>query len=168
MITVRVGDLAESDAEAILRPVSGDWTAVTAAMRRLEMAAGDAVAEQCGRLGDLPPGSAAITGAGALNAKFMVHVVVRSREEGVSRNVVKQALLNGLRRLEEWAIESVAMPPLGTGAGNLDAEESAAVMVPTLLERMAEVAHPSEVVLYVENEYERQAFEAQLRRPGAS
>src|SRR5690606_7420505 len=106
------------------------------------------------------------TGGGNLRAQFLVHAIVRSMDEPVSENSVRRALQNGLRRLSEWAIESVAMPPLGTGAGNLDAEDSARTMVVTLLEHMRDAAHPSEVEIRVESEYEREAFERALTMHG--
>jgi O-acetyl-ADP-ribose deacetylase (regulator of RNase III) len=111
-------------------------------------------------------GSAVITGAGSLRAQFMVHAIVRSVDEPVSEHGVRRALQNGLRRLSEWAIDSVAMPPLGTGAGNLDAEESAQTMVTTLLEHMRDAEHPSAVEIRVDSEYEQQAFERALAMHG--
>ncbi len=148
----------------MLRPVSADWSAPTPAMRRLEQVAGPGLEAQCARLGELPVGSAVITPAGGLAAEFMVHAVIRSPEEAVTVSGVRRALRNGLRRLAEWAIAEVAMPPLGTGAGNLDAEESAAAMVPVLVEHAAASGSPARVVIVVETEYERQAFERELRR----
>jgi serine/threonine-protein kinase len=168
VILIRQGELAAATATAVLRPVAAEWDAVTPAMRRLEAAAGAEVEAACRRMGELPVGSAAITAAGALVARFMVHVVVRSREEPVSAAVVRRGLENGLRRLTEWAIESVAMPPLGTGAGNLDAEESARVMVPVLTAHLAAHPHPARVEVVVESAYEREAFERALRMGGAA
>jgi O-acetyl-ADP-ribose deacetylase len=166
VIRVVLGDLASSSADAVLRPVSAEWTAVTPAMRRLEIAAGPAVEAQCRTLGELPVGSASITPAGALAAQFMVHVVVRSVDEQVSETGVRRGLQNGLRRLAEWGIHRVALPPLGTGAGNLDADESAAIMIPALLEQMAS-GTPAEVEIFVDSEYEREAFQRRLDRAGA-
>lgn len=162
MIEVRIGELASAAEMAILRPVSADWAAVTSASRRLELAAGPAVLEQCSRLGELLVGSAVITGAGDLQAQYLVHVAVRSREEPVTPAIVRRGLVNGLRRLSEWAVESIAMPPLGTGAGNLDTEHAAEIMVPVLREHMGGSEHPARVVIVVENEYERLAFERLL------
>lgn len=162
MIEVRIGELASAAETAILRPVAADWAAVTPATRRLELAAGPAVLEQCARLGELPVGSAVITGAGDLPAEYLVHVAVRSREEPVTPAAVRRGLMNGLRRLSEWAVESVALPPLGTGAGNLDTEQAAELMVPMLREHMRVSEHPTRVVIVVESEYERHAFERLL------
>ncbi|MGH7483288.1 MAG: macro domain-containing protein [Longimicrobiales bacterium] len=168
MIELRIGRLEESAAEAILRPVAADWSPVTPAMRRLDEAAGAAVAEQCARLGELPVGSAAITAAGQLDAQFLVHVVVRSRDEPVNPAIVARALLNGLRRLAEWEIGSVALPALGTGAGNLDAEEAAEAMLPVLTAHLNASSHPSRLTLVLEGEYEHAAFAAALARHAGS
>jgi O-acetyl-ADP-ribose deacetylase (regulator of RNase III) len=158
VIEVRVLELADADADALLRPIAADGSAVNPAMRRLEQAAGGAFVAQCERFGDMPVGSAVITDAGALSARFMVHVVVRSAEEPVTRGGVQRALRNGLRRLDEWGVARVALVPLGTGAGNLDAEEAAQLMVPVLREHMAVSAHPASVVIAVESDYEHAVF----------
>jgi O-acetyl-ADP-ribose deacetylase (regulator of RNase III) len=164
VIRVVTGELADSGAEAVLRPVSAEWTAVTPAMRRLELVAGPTVEAQCRTLGELPVSSAIITPAGDLAAHFMIHVIVRSRHEQVSEAGVRRALQNGLRRVAEWGIHHVAMPPLGTGAGNLDADDSAAIMIPVLLEQMLVTGAPAQVEVCVETEYERDAFERRLER----
>jgi O-acetyl-ADP-ribose deacetylase len=163
VIRVVQGDITSTDVEAVLRPVSAEWNAVTPATRRLELAAGPTVEAQCRAVGELPVGSAVITSAGALSARFMVHVVVRSVDEQVTEHGVRRCLQNGLRRLAEWGIHEVAMPPLGTGAGNLDAEESAAIMIPILQEQVRAGGPPSEFHIFVDSEYDRDAFDVHVR-----
>ncbi len=163
-LAVDLGVLAETPAGALVNPVDDDWQAATPAARRLELAAGAVRAAQRRALGELPVGSATITPAGSLPAQFLIHVVVRSRDEGVTRGGVRRALQNGLRRAVEWAITDVAMPPLGTGAGNLDAEESAAVMLPVLRAHLRAAAFPERVRIVVESEYELDSFRRELAR----
>ena len=164
MIRVVQGELAAQELAAVLRPVSAEWEPVTPATRRLELAAGTDLLEQCQKLGELPVGSAVITSAGQLRTQFMVHVSVRSIEETVTIAIIRRALQNGLRRLSEYGIESVSVAPLGTGAGNLDAEESAAEMIPILLEHLQSGQKPQKIDVVVDSEYERDAFERALKR----
>lgn len=164
MIAVRIAELAEVEAGAVMRPVASDFSPVTPAMSRLDRAAGAVVEAQCARLGDLPAGSAVITAGGGIRAGFIVHVVVRTPEENPSAAVVRRGLQNGLRRLVEWEIDSVALAPLGTGAGNLDPEESAAAMVPVLAEHLRASPYPSRVVLVAEDAYQQSVFEAAVER----
>jgi O-acetyl-ADP-ribose deacetylase (regulator of RNase III) len=162
MIDIVLGDIADTHMTAIMHPVSAEWDPVTPAMRRLELAAGTEITEQCRKLGELPIGSAVITGAGAAKAEFMVHVIVRSMVEAVSESGVQRALQNGLRRCVEWGIEAIAIPPIGTGAGNLDAEEVAHLMLPVLLDHMRDAQYPARVLLVADSEYERDAFQQVL------
>ena len=164
MIEVVQGDIANLRASAILRPVSAEWDPVSSAARRIEIAAGPELLEQCGKLGDLPVGSAVLTGAGNLQADYIVHASVRSVDEQVSESTVYRAFQNALRRCVEWSIDSLAVPPLGTGAGNLDAEDAAAVMVPILLEHLRDADFPVTVSVVVESEYELDVFRHELSR----
>ena len=157
-----LAELAELEVDAVLRPVSAEWEAVTPAMRRLELAAGPALTAYCQRLGEPPVGSALITPAGALRARFMVHVVVRSVDQPVSEAVVRLGFRNGLRRLQEWAIERVALPALGTGAGNLDAEDVACIMLDEYYDHAVTADYPTELTIAAESDYELEAFRRQL------
>ena len=168
MIRIVAGELADTTSEAVLRPVSADWAAPTPAMRRLEIVTGDGPTRQCEALGELPVGSAVITPAGDLDAQFMIHVVVRSYSEQVSEPGIRRCLENGLRRAEEWGIRRIAMPPLGTGAGNLDPDDSAAIMIPVLLEHMRAGGSISEVEIFVDSDYERDVFERHVTAAGAT
>jgi O-acetyl-ADP-ribose deacetylase (regulator of RNase III) len=74
-----------------------------------------------------------------------------------------------LRRLVEWRIDSVALPPLGMGAGNLDAEESAQLMIPILIDHMRKEPAPRRVEVVVDSAYEHEVFGRVLAAlPGAS
>jgi O-acetyl-ADP-ribose deacetylase (regulator of RNase III) len=162
VIQIRVGRLEEMVVPAYLRPVAADGSAVTPAMARLEAALGDRVREQLRRAGELPVGSASITPGGDLPADFLVNIVVRSHDEPVTAAAIERGLVNGLRRLREWAIDMAATVPLGTGAGNLDAETSARVMITTLRQEMTPGESPRDILIVVESEYEKEAFDRAL------
>jgi O-acetyl-ADP-ribose deacetylase (regulator of RNase III) len=86
-------------------------------------------------------------------------VVLRSREEPVGAEAVRAGLTNGLRRARELGLESLALPPLGLGAGNLDPQESAAVRVPILLDHdCTSSGHPREMTILVATAYEEEVF----------
>jgi O-acetyl-ADP-ribose deacetylase (regulator of RNase III) len=162
MISVVRGELAQSAARAVLRPVTAEWGAPTPAMRRLELAAGPAVEEMCMRMGELPIGSAVVTPAGELPAEVLINVVVRSATEPVTARGVALGLRNGLRRAVEWGIDTLALPPLGTGAGNLDPEHAAALMVPILAGHLRDATYPARIEIRVESEYDQGAFEREI------
>jgi len=69
---------------------------------------------------------------------------------------------NGLRRASDWAIDSLAVPPLGLGVGLVEPEESARVLVEILLSHVGEGQPPLDVKIAVESTYEADLFERLL------
>ena len=158
MIEVRQENLVTADVECILRSVGSGLEPLTAIGREVGVAAGEAVLERLEQMGDLPVGGAVITPAGNLSAAFIVHVALQSHEEPVSRGGLRRALQNGLRHASRIGIETMAIPPLGMGPGNLDAESAADVMFEVLRGHMDDEEYPREVTVMVTTEYDLQAF----------
>lgn len=158
MIRVSMGEPTAVGAEGILRSVYSDLTPDTAFSRELEVGAGAEVSRRLHSMGDLPIGAAVITPAGDLPASFLIHVVLQSPEEPVRIEGARSALRNGLRRAQEWELESLALPALGSGAGNLDPEDSASAMIPIIRDHLLQFEHPREVIIVLGTEYEKNVF----------
>lgn len=167
MIDVRVDDLAFYEGDAIVRPVNADLGATTPLLRRLEVAAGPALAAQVNPQEPLPVGAAVVTGACDLPVELMVHAVVSSREEPVSRDSVRRALTSALHRVEAWQIRRIAVAPFGLGAGNLSIEDSAEAMVDVLAAHLRRARFPEAVTIVAETPDEAEAVLAAVRRSGA-
>src|SRR5688500_15650393 len=88
MIDVRVDDLAFYEGEAIARPVNAMLGAITPVMRRLERAAGNAFLDKARLTEPLPVGAAVVTDAGDLQVDLLIHGVVSSDDEPVTRVTV--------------------------------------------------------------------------------
>ncbi len=159
---VRAGP-REVESEAILRSVSANLEADTPFSRALEIMAGTAVSERLLDMGDLPVGAAVITPGGELSGRFLIHVVLQSADEPVTSDGLRLALKNGLRRAEEWGLESIALPPLGIGAGNLEAEEAATVMIPLVRDHLALSGSLREVLILAGTAYEEEVFSRSLQ-----
>ena len=158
-IEVVVEDLAFLDVEAIARPVTADLIATTPLLRRLELAAGDALSRQLHvQREPLDVGAAVVSGAGDLKAQLLVHAVVMSREERVSADGVRRATLAALQRAADFEIAHLALPPFGLGAGNLDPDESASAMADAVRQHARRARWPRRLTFVVENEEERRAF----------
>jgi O-acetyl-ADP-ribose deacetylase (regulator of RNase III) len=166
VIRVRIDDLAFFDGEAIVRPVNEDLGATTPLLRRLELAAGAELHEQIRLHEPLPVGAAVVTPGGELAAKLLVHAVVMSRTERVSADSIRRALLSALQRVESWQINDVAIPPFGLGAGNLEIEESAKVMLGVIAQHLLGARYPETITLVAETADEERALSTALARSG--
>jgi len=158
VIHVLTGVLSEQAREGIVRPIRSDLAPLTHAARDLAAAAGPSVGERLGQLGSLPLGSAVITAAGDLPASFIIHIVTASEDEPETPHSVQRALRNGLRRAADWGLASLALPPLGVGAGQLDAEEAARAQLEILVDHLDEGAPPLDLTIVVSGEYEAELF----------
>ena len=166
MIRVRIDDLAFFDGEAIVRPVNEDLGAPTPLLRRLELAAGTQLHNQIRLQEPLPVGAAVVTSAGELSAELLVHAVVMSRTEPVTSDTVRRALTSALQRVESWQIKDVAIPPFGLGAGNLEIDESASVMVAVIAQHLRGARFPEQITLIAETPEEERALTAAIARGG--
>src|SRR4051812_39154286 len=127
-------------------------------MRRLEQAAGADFADKVRVSEPMPVGSAVVTSAGALGAELIIHGVVASDDEPVSRSSVRLALISALQRAVAFQIREVAIAPFGLGAGNLDIEDVAEVMVSVLAAHMKRAAFPESVMMVAETSLEAEVL----------
>jgi O-acetyl-ADP-ribose deacetylase (regulator of RNase III) len=167
MIDVRVEDLAFYSGSAIIRPATATLGATTPLLRRLELAGGATLFDLLKVAEPLPVGSAVVTGAGALPVELLVHAIVSSPTERVTRDGVRRAFRSALERAHTWQLSDVAIPPLGLGAGNLELEVSAEIMAGELTRHRQVAEYPRRVTLVAETPDEAAALEFAMQRSAA-
>ena len=69
-------------------------------------------------------------------------------------------MTSAMQRAADWQIGHLGFAPFGLGAGNLDVDESADVMLDVLDRHRA--PHPARVTIVVESAAEEAAFAARL------
>src|SRR5439155_867495 len=105
VIRVAVDDLAFLETDAIVRPATARLDPTTPAVRRLERAGGPEFLGQLQLQKDLAVGAAVVTGGGGdLPADFIIHAVIQSDTEPVTRQTVARAWQSALERAREWDV----------------------------------------------------------------
>jgi len=164
VIRVVVDDIAFVPADAVVRPATTTLEPTAAALRHLEQVGGPAFWRQLHVQQPLAVGAAVVTAGGELAAEFVIHAVIRSVTEPVSADSVRRALTSAMQRAVDWQLARIAVPPLGTGAGNLSLEDAARVMIDVLDRHTSVSEYPSDVAIVVESDADKQAFEFLLKR----
>jgi len=168
VIHVVVDDLAFLAGEAVVRPATTRLDSTTPAIRRLETVGGTEFVARLRLQKDLAVGAAVVTAAGGdLSAEFVIHAVIQSDTEPVTRDGVARAWRSALQQALEWEFASVNVPPIGIGAGNLSMEDAAGIMVPILRAHLETAPFPTSVSIVVETADDKDTFEAALRRSAA-
>ncbi|MBA3892016.1 MAG: macro domain-containing protein [Gemmatimonadaceae bacterium] len=158
-VEVRVDDLAFYEGDAVARPSTARLAALTPVIRRLELAAGPRLLDRLHVHEPLPVGSAVVTGAGDLPAELMIHGVIQSETETVTRDGVRRALRSVLQRAVDWQLRSIGIAPFGLGAGNLDVEDSAQALADALEAHVARAAtFPVAITIVTETADEADIF----------
>jgi len=147
----QLANIAGSDCDAIVNPCSRGFLLGHAGVSgALSAAAGPDYAAECAQLAARASGAEVlVTGAGALPARYVIHVVSptwrgEDREKEALHRVHEQLLAVAVER----GCRSVALPAIGTGANGFPAEVAASIAVPTV-EALLQ-AHPAlERVVFV-------------------
>lgn len=167
-------DLATFAADAIVRPATTRLDPTAAALRRLEILGGEEFQQKMRLSRELAVGAAVVTAAGGgLQAEFVIHAVIRSEDEPVTRGNVARAWQSALHQAQEWEFRHLSAPPIGTGAGNLTLEDAAEIMTIGLRAHRGPgggggAQFPTDVSFVVERPEDQQVFEAALQRAGTS
>jgi O-acetyl-ADP-ribose deacetylase (regulator of RNase III) len=164
VIHVVVGDLAREQVDAVVRPADAALAPIGAAAVRLDEVGGATFAAQRRTATALEAGAAVVTGAGALPADFVLHVVVVDERGTAGPEKIRQALVSAWQRARDWGLMRVAAPPLiGAADGSLAAERSAALLVETFAEAHGP-AGTGELRIVVDAPAERDMVDAIVRR----
>ncbi|MEM0280035.1 ADP-ribose-binding protein [Metallosphaera sp.] len=106
------------------------------------------------RHGPVPTGEVAVTSAGSLRARYVIHAVgPRFGEEGEDK--LASAIRRSLEKGEELGLHSIALPAISTGIYGFPLEVCAEVMASTFLDFKPRSIRKVFVVLYSKEAYEK-------------
>jgi O-acetyl-ADP-ribose deacetylase (regulator of RNase III) len=161
-IEIRQGDITEQpDVDAIVNAANTDLVLGSGVAGAIWSKGGDIINEEGQRQGPIPLGQAAVTTAGKLPNKFVIHAAAmgyRAEDEAVpkkpgtdsSAEIIRNATLNSLLRAEERKLKSIAFPALATGVAGFPVDECAEVMIGAVRDYAAATAESSiELVVFV-------------------
>jgi O-acetyl-ADP-ribose deacetylase (regulator of RNase III) len=128
-IHLTVGDLTESDADAIVNAANNDLQlggGVAGAIRRK---GGAAIQQECDEIGSIPVGGAAITSGGNLRARYVIHAASMQLGGGTTAQALRSSTVYSLRIAAERGLKSIAFPAVGTGIAGFPMRECAEIML---------------------------------------
>lgn len=163
MIRVVIGELGREAVDAVLRPADATLAPVGAAATRLDELGGEGFANERRTVTPLEAGAAVVTGAGALAAGFVLHVVVADERGAGGREQVRRALVSAWQRAGDWGLVRVAAPLVGMASGQLTVEVAVELLVETFPGPEGR-PEPPELRIVVDAPAERDAVEAIVRR----
>lgn len=163
-VVIMSGDLVEQRADAIVNAANNDLQlggGVAGAIRR---AGGPSIQDECDAHGPIRVGEAAITGAGRLRARYVIHAASMSLGGKTTRTSLKASMDDVFRLCRENDVKSIAIPAVGTGIAGFPIDECARVMAESLTQVLTVGWQPQEVRFVLFDEPSKTAFEAAFWR----
>jgi len=159
-VVIMSGDLVEQVVEAIVNAANNELQlggGVAGAIRR---AAGPTVQDECDLHGPVRVGEAAITGAGRLRARYVIHAASMALGGRTTKSALKSSMDHVFRLARQNHVASIAVPAVGTGIAGFPLDDCARVMGGCLRSALSEGWQASEVRFVLFGEDAKTPFEA--------
>jgi len=128
-IGLREGDLTDAEVDAIVNAANNDLMLGGGVAGAIRVKGGPSIQNECNRIAPIALGEAAITGAGRLPARHVIHAASMRLGEPTSEPNLRAATRNSLMRANENSLETIAFPAIGTGIAGFPIERCAQVML---------------------------------------
>ncbi len=136
-ILIQQGDLTEMDVDAIVNAANNDLMLGAGVAGAILRKGGSSIQKECDEIGSIPIGYAAVTGAGKLKARYVIHAA--SMGLGDARTTAKSlrsSTAHSLRLAAERKLKSIAFPAVGTGVSGFPLDECAQIMLTEAIQHL--------------------------------
>jgi len=161
-IEVNRGDITQLELDALVNAANNRLWMGGGVAGALKRAGGKEIEAEAVKKGPIPIGEAAVTGAGKLKARYIIHAAVMGQDLKTDAEKIRQATRNSLVRGDELGMKSIAFPALGTGVGGLRLDDCARVMIGEVCQYSAKKTGLGRVVFVLYDESAYQAFKQEL------
>jgi O-acetyl-ADP-ribose deacetylase (regulator of RNase III) len=128
-VVVLEGDLTEQAVDAIVNAANSRLQLGGGVAGAIREKGGPSIQAECDQLGPIAVGEAAVTGAGKLPARFVIHAAGMALGEQASEESVRNAMRAALERARERGCRTLAVPAIGAGIAGLPLQRSAEVLL---------------------------------------
>ncbi len=126
-----MGDITERDVDAVVNAANSHLQHGGGVAGAIVRKGGQVIQEESDAIGFVPVGNAAITTAGKLPSKFVIHAVGPRMGEGDEDNKLKNAVKNSLELASGKGLASVSMPAISSGIFGFPKDRCAKILVST-------------------------------------
>jgi len=122
------GDITRCQVDAIVNAANNHLWMGAGVAGAIKRSGGQEIEDEAIRLGPVEVGEVAVTGAGSLPTRHVIHAAVMGQDLIPSAESIRLCTRNTLRTADELRLHSIAFPALGTGVGGFSLERCAEIM----------------------------------------
>ncbi|HIF92290.1 MAG TPA: hypothetical protein EYQ60_04070 [Myxococcales bacterium] len=126
-IVLLEGDITDQEVDAIVNAANSELVLGTGVAGAISERGGPTIAAECASKGPIEVGQAAVTGAGELSARFVIHAAGMPAGGRASEESVRGALQHAFQAADEAGCGTIACPAIGAGVGGLSVQTCAEI-----------------------------------------
>ena len=128
-ITLIEGDITEQEVDAIVNAANSALVLGTGVAGAIRMKGGPTIQQECDDHGPIEVGDAALTGAGDLPARYVIHAAGMPPGGQASEESVRSSVRRSFELARENGCASLACPAVGAGVGGLSMQRCAEISI---------------------------------------
>jgi O-acetyl-ADP-ribose deacetylase (regulator of RNase III) len=154
-ITLKEGDLTAEAVDAIVNAANSALLLGGGVAGAIRSKGGPTIQAECDAHGPIEVGGAALTRAGTLPARFVIHAATMAPGGTASESSVRSAMRNALALARERGLATLAVPALGAGIAGFPLQRCAEVLIEEARRHLSEGTSLAEIrfVLFGEPAY---------------
>jgi O-acetyl-ADP-ribose deacetylase len=138
-IVIQQGDITEMDVDAIVNAANNDLILGAGVAGAILRKGGPSIQEECNEIGSIPVGYAAITKAGKLKARHVIHAASMGLGNvPTTAKTLRTSTAHSLRLAVERGLKTIAFPAVGTGVSGFPMDECAQIMLGEAVQHLKE------------------------------
>ncbi|MFN4032452.1 MAG: macro domain-containing protein [Fimbriimonadales bacterium] len=162
-IEVLEADVTEQAVDAIVNAANNALILGGGVAGAIARKGGPTIQEECNRHGAIQVGEAAITGAGELPARYVIHAASMSLGGKATAETIQSSVAHSLQLAETHHVQSIAFPAVGMGVAGFPIEQGARVMMQALKTHIEAGSNLKRVRFCLFGQEATQAFERALQ-----
>jgi O-acetyl-ADP-ribose deacetylase (regulator of RNase III) len=128
-IVIHEGDITAEAVDAIVNAANSQLVLGAGVAGAIRDRGGPSIQRECDEIGPIEVGGAAITGAGDLPAKWVIHAAGMAPGGQADAESIRNALRRSFELASERGCSSIAVPAIGAGIGGFSPQRCAEVLI---------------------------------------
>jgi len=128
-IAICEGDLTEQAVDAIVNAANSALVLGSGVAGAIRTKGGPSIQAECDAIGPIAVGEAALTGAGSLPARYVIHAASMPPSGAATEESVRSSVRKSLELAASRGCRSIAIPAVGAGIARFPAQRCAEILI---------------------------------------
>ncbi len=123
------GDITEQEVDAIVNAANSQLVLGSGVAGAIRSKGGASIQAECDAIGPIAVGEAAVTGAGDLETRFVIHAAGMPAGGSADEASIRSSVRRSFELASEKGCRSVAVPAIGAGIGGFSQQRCAEILL---------------------------------------